>query len=402
MKLRYLTAIILVVILTCQNIYADMVVPSNQVKNVVRVRSSPSKEASVSGRLYLGESAEYIRSEQNWRFILLKNGVEGYVDKNMTRLIPGSSLTWPLEFHFLNVGQGDSTLIVCPNNKKILIDAGSESIRYPHMVRDYILRTIYRHHGNKKIDTLIITHPDSNHYNLLRDILRYIVVEQVFFVGDQNDYNPTFWEWLSLQPNKTSLRSGYFDPQDTPNKAINCGNAEIYILASSDRSKVSRKEAPGIVLMVRHGNIKVILADSTFDTENKIMERYSEKWLDVPILKVANHGDFATSTSQKWLSVVKPLYTLISAGYNNSYGYPRKEIIKRLEEYTMEGGPHLMTYATEVEGLYKWHTDSQYKESIFSTAVNGTIVLTSTGERWSINLLPLGAPPPSRENLSVK
>jgi len=346
-----------------QSILADNVVPSDRVTRYLRVRAGTSRNSETIGKLSRGESAEYIRSVPHWHYVRLNNGTEGYVHKSWTRLIPSATITQPLEVHFIDVGQGDSTLVVCPDGENILIDAGSVPKTSPDLIRDYILNIIDRH--QRKIDTLIITHPHTDHYNILPDVLRGVEVGQVYYVGGEDDYNSTLWSWLEALANREALQADYFNPQNTPNPAMACGNAEVYILAASVQSSFSRKNTMSIVLMIRYGDFAVVLTgDATKHTENKIMERYPHDWLDSDILKIGHHGSLSTSTTTQWAGVIRPKTAVVSAGVRNSHGHPRREIVERLDDYTDNNvSPHLMISATGVRGNFNLSSLSRPKIS---------------------------------------
>ena len=78
--------------LTKEYSHGDIVVPINSVSKSVRVRSEASKNSAVRGKLGVGESAEYIRSKDDWHYMRLKDGTEGYVHQDWTRVITGSTL----------------------------------------------------------------------------------------------------------------------------------------------------------------------------------------------------------------------------------------------------------------------------------------------------------------------
>ncbi len=222
-------------------------------------------------------------------------------------------------------------------------------------MRDYILTQLDRR--ERKIDVLVITHPDQDHYNLISEVLRDVPVGHVFRVGEMADYNGDFNDWLNAIPSHkvTVLQSSNFDPMDAPNSILECGDSQIWILAVATEATKSWKNAMSIVLMIRYGDFETILTgDATFDTENVIMGRYPHDWLDVDVLKVGHHGSRTTSTSAEWAEVVKPKVAIVSAGYRNRHGHPLIEVVERLDDYTENRDPHPMSYAKGKRNNYKW------------------------------------------------
>ena len=74
-----------------------------------------------------------------------------------------------LVLHFVEIGQGDCTLIECPNGGFILVDAGSTAQGGRAAVRDYVRNQLDQ--ASPRIDTVGVTHPDADHYNYLPDVL---------------------------------------------------------------------------------------------------------------------------------------------------------------------------------------------------------------------------------------
>ncbi|MCH8316588.1 MAG: MBL fold metallo-hydrolase [Planctomycetes bacterium] len=92
-----------------------------------------------------------------------------------------------LVLHFVEIGQGDCTLIECPNGGFILVDAGSTARGDRDAVREYVRDQLDQ--ANPRIDTVVITHLDADHYNYLPDVLTDdIEVGQVLLVEGNDDY----------------------------------------------------------------------------------------------------------------------------------------------------------------------------------------------------------------------
>lgn len=361
---------------------ADRVVPIDEVVNSVNVRerAAPTANNPILGTLSPGESGEFLESDRHWYKVRMNNGIEGFVSKRWTKIISEIANN-TLEIHFMDVGQGDSTLIICPNGNKILIDAGSLSENSSDHLRDYILEQIDT--TGRQIDTLVITHPDADHYNLIQETLRFIPIERILMVGVEEDYKTSFWSWLTnIEDNKKFvLDENHFDTESDPSDLLNCGEVETYVLAASIQANTSRKNAMSIVLMLRHGDVEAILTgDATRATEKKIMDRYSDNFLDVDILKIGHHGSLSTSTGVNWANTTKPKLAVASADERSRYGHPRNEVLERLEPHTIDVEPHSMSSATGKLGNYNWEDVTDYSEGIYLTASNGYIVMKTDGQ----------------------
>ena len=192
------------------------------------------------------------------------------------------SLVWAedLEVHFIDVGQGDCTYISCPNGNKILVDCGTSKDGDGDAVRQYLLTEMGT--PNVDIDTLVVTHPDQDHYNLLPTVVGNGTVGQVFKIGSKSAYKiEPARDWLYGHKEKfITKNAGFFDPPGFPNEDIDCGDAEVYILASNVKAKGGnankdnhKVNAKSIVLMIVYG-----------DLEGYCIQNLAEEFLELLLL----------------------------------------------------------------------------------------------------------------------
>ena len=123
-----------------------------------------------------------------------------------------------LEIHFINVNQGDCTLISCPNGNKILVDCGSSGCSDQTGARDHILGELDP--DDPELQALVITHPDKDHYNLLPTVLNGVSVENVVMAGKTSEYGQCkFDKWLETDGDwqtRLTYSKEYFDDLDEP------------------------------------------------------------------------------------------------------------------------------------------------------------------------------------------
>lgn len=297
-----------------------------------------------------------------------------------------------LVVHFVDVGQGDSTFIECPNGNVIVVDAGSVKGKAAKLPR--ATQLLGKLTGSiKKVHALVVTHPDQDHYNMLPDVLAGHTVENLFIVGDWQEYKiQAAQQWLqALEPSGTTMHhldidvngnaiEDYFETAQ--NETIDCGSASVYILAAAAATG-KQPNAGSIVLGITHGDFDVLLTgDALESTENFMIDKHG-KWLESEVLKVGHHGA-DTSTSALWVDTVKPSVAVVSASDHGSFYHPREVVITRLL-----ASPHLET--TDAHSLTSGNgsaftTDSTYTKAIFNTHDAGTITITSTGDSYSIDL----------------
>jgi len=222
---------------------------------------------------------------------------------------------------FLNIGQGDSSLIVSKRGESILIDCGPNS-----KVIDQIESKLG--YWNKKIDLLIITHGDKDHYGGCRDIIERFEVSKVMINGVFDSKNKSYTALLEFIKTQNiqilpSLTNTYITIQD---------NIELQLLNPQTNlwgQEIRDDNPESIVILVRSTNNTILLTgDANEVTEGKILSQYPQ--LDVDILKAGHHGS-KTSTSDKLLDTITPKQVIISAGANNSYNHPHPDIINKLK-----------------------------------------------------------------------
>lgn len=256
-----------------------------------------------------------------------------------------------LDVHFLDVGQGDATLIILPNQKVILIDGG------PTKSGKRIIKTLQRLHI-KKIDLVVATHPDIDHIGGLITILKEIKVEKVLDSGKK--YNThTYYAFKNIIEKKNILlkqaKEGKFLHMDP--------TVKIQIL--NDAKKKEDNNESSVVLKVSYKKADILL---TGDADVFVEEQMLSKGYDISaeVLKVGHHGSY-TSTSPRFLENVHPNYAIISYANRNEYGHPHKRVLERLKEQ------RVMVFRTAQSGMISIHTNGEY----LSVLDNKPILLTN-------------------------
>lgn len=222
---------------------------------------------------------------------------------------------------FINVGQGDSILLTLPHNKNILIDcAGKVSYNNSYGNQDIaknIIIPYLKAQGINKLDYIINTHGDYDHIGSLDKILDSIKVNTVIFnSGNDNDTEKYIM-------NKLKQKNINYYKLSKGNIKIN--NTILYFINDKD---ISNENEDSLVIYTKINGIKILLmGDAGFDTENYLLNEYNLSNLD--ILKVGHHGS-KYSTSDEFINIVNPKYSIISVGENNKYGHPDKNVINKL------------------------------------------------------------------------
>lgn len=237
-----------------------------------------------------------------------------------------------LRIYYLNVGQADSTLVI-NNGETMLIDGGNEADS--PLIIQYIKRL-----GISKIDYIIATHPDSDHIAGLDKIILAFDVGCVY-MPITNKSNKEMNELYNAIEDKNVIHPNASD-------YFYLGNSKCTILNSGDTSKVSDNNS-SIVLQLDYGETNCLFMG---DAESEVEENVT--WNDIDILKVSHHGS-KDATSLTFLEKVKPEYSIISVGKDNSHNHPSNETLSNL---------------------------NAVNSTIYRTDENGTIILTSDGTNY--------------------
>lgn len=224
---------------------------------------------------------------------------------------------------FLDVGQGDAIFIEAPNGNQVLIDGGANKsvLRQLSSVMSFY---------DRSIDIVIATHPDKDHIGGLIDVLERYKVEKILDPGLENDTGV----YRSLQNSidehgvsRTVARRGMIISLDE-------GVFLKILFPDRDVSNIDSNDA-SIIIQLVYGETEFLF---TGDSPVK-MERYvasiDGKALQSDVLKVGHHGS-RTSSSEIFIGFVSPDYAIISAGKDNRYGHPHKEVIETLEQFEIK------------------------------------------------------------------
>lgn len=246
-----------------------------------------------------------------------------------------------MEVHFIDVGQGDATLITCDGHS-MLIDAGDYS-------KGTAIQNYLQKQKVKKLDYLILTHPDSDHIGGAPVIITKFEIDKVFVSNYEKD-NKTYQKLIQSLDNK---RLKYTTPEVGAKYSL--GTAVITILAPN--GEYDKPNDASIALLIQNGENKFLFTgDAGEDAEQDILENGID--LSADVYKAGHHGS-RTSTSQKFFEAVNPSCAVISCGEDNSYGHPHAET---LNTFRMNG------------------------VKVYRTDEDGTIIATSDGEKITFNV----------------
>jgi len=240
------------------------------------------------------------------------------------------------EFHFIDVGQGDATMIITEDSA-VLIDTGTQS----HAER---LATYVKSYTDK-IDYMILTHPHEDHIGGADEIIESIYVENII-MSDADSDTYTFTKLLdAIEDANINLIQGIAGDSYT------AGEIEFTILSPLEDFRDYNDYS--LVTKVEFGNTSAIITgDVETHSEKDMVEKYGYNGLNADIFQVGHHGSY-TSNSTEFIKCIDPEYAVISCGIDNEYGHPHRETLEKLERYD------ITCYRTDEMGTIVFSSDGK-------------------------------------------
>ena len=237
-----------------------------------------------------------------------------------------------LEIIFFDIGQGDSILINAKNNQQILIDGGPNDF-----IVDKLGKTLPFY--DKKIELIILTHPDKDHISGLVEVVKRYKVDKILTTGIK--CSTEICQILSEQIQKKKIPMKIAQAGQTISIGNNIFLGILNPLENLSGENIKNKNDTSIVVKLVTGENSILLTgDITLKTEEKLTENNFN--LQSDFLKIAHHGS-KYSTSENFLKEVLPETAIISVG-KNSWGMPTKEVLKKLDERKIK------VYRTDING----------------------------------------------------
>ncbi len=239
--------------------------------------------------------------------------------------------------HFIDVGQGDSSLICLPTGENILVDTG------PRSSTDELCEYLDVQ-GIDTVDLMVLTHPHEDHVGGASKVFDICEVEELMIPDAESDssvyrntLNSAKKEGCKLTTAESGMTASFSDGKFT---VLGPVFPEDYDTNNSS-----------IVMTFTYGNTRFIFTgDAEIPAENDILDKYGDDVLKSDVLKVGHHGS-TTSTGYGFLSAISPDFAVISCGRDNEYGHPHAEIMSMLKTARVD------ISRTDTEGTVVFSTD---------------------------------------------
>jgi len=248
---------------------------------------------------------------------------------------PAPQASRRLTVTFLDVGQGDSTLVHFPKGTTMLIDAGgrlsfrSRDQSHPEFIEDVpgigelAVAPPLWFYGLRRLDYVVATHGDSDHVQGFQDIAESFGIGEAISARERIQHDPFPKEVTAAKIPRRTVESG-------ERLIIDGAVVEVISPLTDFEHEDLSENNRSVVLRISFGNRSFLM---TGDIERKTELRLSEasRLTHSDVLKVAHHGSKSSSTD-RFLSNVLPCFAIISAGRANQFGHPHRETIDRLKK----------------------------------------------------------------------
>ncbi len=244
-----------------------------------------------------------------------------------------TTATENLQVVFIDVEQGDATLIHTPNGENLLIDGGEYDTYETH------LAPFLHKQGIKSVDAAIVTHYHSDHMGGIQSLTEDGGVKTLI-LPDYDDTD-TSKKHLERAANNNGTNIQYVSSGDAIE--TDCEGLSIKVLHPFPGGSKGNNfhNNSSLVLHISYGTTSFLI---TGDIEARV-EKEMVKGFDIEcdVLKVSHHGS-STSSSKVFLQAADPTYAIISVGKDNSYGHPHYETLDTLNN------EDITVYRTDTDG----------------------------------------------------
>ncbi|MGA9566330.1 MAG: ComEC/Rec2 family competence protein, partial [Candidatus Korobacteraceae bacterium] len=249
-----------------------------------------------------------------------------------------------LEITAIDVGQGDSLLIVTPEGKTVLLDSGGVGggSHSDFDVGEEVVSPYLWNRGIRRLDVVAISHPHSDHIGGMHSVIANFRPKELWYGLDSP--TPEFAELAEA----ARLFGLEFQPHNAGDE-FTFGGVQFRVLNPQPGTVATNRsqDDESMVLHLQFGTTSALLVGDSHKRIEELLEGENPK---ADLLKIGHHGSMTSSTSD-FLQAVAPQFAVVSAGYYNTFHHPRPEVMQRFAER------HVTTYRTDLAGAVSFYLD---------------------------------------------
>jgi competence protein ComEC len=281
------------------------------------------------------------------RLLLAWLGVAGLLAAAIGVMLLPPRMQWHpgvLEVTAIDVGQGDSLLIITPQGKTLLLDSGGVGgqSHSDFDVGEEVVSPYLWNRGIRHLDAVAISHPHSDHIGGMRSIIASFRPQELWY-----GLNSPTSEFTQLAA--TARAFGLTFKPHASGDEFEFGGVQVRVLNPQPGAAPANpaQDDESLVLRLQYLDTSALLVGDSHQRIEKLLEAENPR---ANLLKIGHHGS-TTSTSMEFLQAVSPQFAVVSSGYYNSFHHPRPEVMKRCAERGVR------TFRTDLAGAVSFYLD---------------------------------------------
>lgn len=303
---------------------------------------------------------------------LKKNRLMKYIAISVVLVLSVDTVYWlhqrffhdDLKVTIIDVGQGSSALLEIPGGETMLIDGGGFSDNTYFDIGERVVGPLLWRKKIMTVDTLVLSHPNSDHLNGLIYIAKHFNVRNIWANGESADTfgYKKFMEIIQEEDITVPLFEKLSRDMAINNVVLEILYPEKDFLTKREEDFWRNKNNNSLVLKVTFGSTSILFPGDIEARGEIDLVSIAEDKLQSDILISSHHGS-KSSSCNTFLDTIDPKYVIISSGWRNRFGFPHPTILKKYQKRGYK------IFRTDQHGTITVTTDGENIE--FETAVKG-------------------------------